>query len=73
MNYTLFSLLGEPSNDWMKDVEERIKFGLTVGFSRGLLQSNDPVVVMTGWKQGVGFTNTLRLVYVKDDKEKMGL
>lgn len=66
-NSSTSSLVGEPSNEWIKDVEERIRFGLTVGFTLKMLESNDPVVVMTGWKQGVGFTNTLRLVYIKDD------
>lgn len=52
--------------DWLKDVDVRVNFGLTHGKARGFIKSGDPVVIITGWKQGSGFTNTLRLVYVSD-------
>lgn len=48
--------------DWMKDVDDRVQFGVKFGKSRGFIKSGDPVVVVTGWKQGSGFTNTLRIV-----------
>lgn len=51
-------------SDWLKDVDARVQFGLEFGKSRGFVQTGNSVVVVTGWKQGSGFTNTLRIVYV---------
>lgn len=59
--------------DWMKDVDARVQSGLLFGKSRGFIQSGDAVVVITGWKQGSGFTNTLRVVYVSDNLTDAGL
>lgn len=50
--------------DWLKDVDARAQFGLQFGKSRNFLKSGDPVIIVTGWKQGSGFTNTMRIVYV---------
>lgn len=52
--------------DWMKDVDNRVQFGIKFGKSRGFITSGDPIVIVTGWKSGSGFTNTLRVVYVDD-------
>jgi pyruvate kinase len=51
----------------MKDVEGRVQFGIKFGKSRGFIKSGDPIVIVTGWKSGSGFTNTLRVVYVDDN------
>lgn len=48
----------------MKDVDDRVQFGVRFGKARGFIKTGDPVVVVTGWKQGSGFTNTMRVVYV---------
>ncbi|XP_033326401.1 pyruvate kinase isoform X2 [Megalopta genalis] len=63
-----------PLSDWIKDVDVRVQCGLNFGKSRGFIKTGDSVVVVTGWKQGSGFTNTLRVVYVdieipRDDDE----
>lgn len=50
----------------MKDVDARVQFGIKFGKSRGFIKSGDPIVIVTGWKSGSGFTNTLRVVYVND-------
>lgn len=50
----------------MKDVDNRVQFGVKFGKSRGFIKSGDPIVIVTGWKSGSGFTNTLRVVYVDD-------
>lgn len=51
--------------DWLKDVDCRVQFGLKFGQNRGFIKTNDPVVIVTGWKQGSGFTNTVRIVNVE--------
>ncbi|CAH1728386.1 unnamed protein product [Chironomus riparius] len=49
-------------DDWMKDVDARVQFGIKFGKSRGFIKSGDPIVIVTGWKSGSGFTNTVRVV-----------
>lgn len=53
--------------DWLKDVDIRVQYGMTFGKSRGFLKTGDTVIVVTGWQQGSGYTNTLRIVYVDED------
>lgn len=53
-------------NDWLKDIDARIIYALTVGEQHGFIKPRDVVVVVTGWKRGSGHTNTLRLVTVPD-------
>lgn len=51
-------------DDWLQDVDARVHCGITFGKSKGFIKSSDPVIVITGWKQGSGFTNTMRVVNV---------
>lgn len=53
--------------DWLKDVDARVQFGIHFGKSRGFIKSGDPVIVVTGWKQGSGYTNTMRIMYVEEE------
>jgi len=48
--------------DWVKDVDARVQSGLQFGTSRGFVKPGDSVIVVTGWKAGSGFTNTVRIV-----------
>jgi len=52
-------------SDWLKDVDVRVQFGLQVGKKNGFIKAGDAVVIVTGWKQGSGFTNTMRIVTVE--------
>lgn len=54
-----------PASDWLKDVDNRVQYGLKFGRARGFITTGDNVVVVTGWKQGSGFTNTLRIIQVE--------
>ncbi|KAL0102706.1 hypothetical protein PUN28_018192 [Cardiocondyla obscurior] len=51
-----------PLTDWMKDVDVRVQHGLNFGKKRGFVKTGSSVVVVTGWRQGSGFTNTLRIL-----------
>ncbi|KAK5970363.1 Pyruvate kinase, partial [Trichostrongylus colubriformis] len=50
------------SDNWQADTEERIAYGIAAGKKRGVIWTGDPLVVVTGWHQGAGFTNTIRIV-----------
>lgn len=52
-------------DDWLKDVDARVQYGMEFGKERGFLKPGNPVVIVTGWKQGSGFTNTIRIVNVE--------
>jgi len=56
----------ERDADWMKDVDSRVQYGVNFGKTRGFIQAGDPIIVITGWKQGAGFTNTMRILYVEN-------
>ncbi|XP_076172225.1 pyruvate kinase-like isoform X2 [Ptiloglossa arizonensis] len=51
-----------PLDNWIKDVDVRVQFGLNFGKSRGFVKTGDAVVAVTGWKRGSGFTNTIRIM-----------
>jgi len=56
--------LAERMQDWPSDVDARINYGIQTGKDRGFIRSGDFLVVVTGWRQGAGFTNTLRIIVV---------
>lgn len=66
----LFIYVIEPaSSDWLKDIDNRVVHGIQFGKARGFLQSGDPIVIVTGWKKGSGYTNTIRIVYVPEKED----
>ncbi|CAJ0574384.1 unnamed protein product, partial [Mesorhabditis spiculigera] len=52
----------ERNPDWPTDVDNRINFGIEVGKERGFIHKGDFLVLVTGWQQGAGYTNTLRII-----------
>merc|ERR1712083_1274843 len=48
--------------NWMQDVEERIQHGVDLGKKSGFIKSGQPIVCITGWRQGSGSSNTVRIV-----------
>lgn len=54
-------------DDWLRDVDSRLAYGIKFGKAQGFIRTGDPVIVVTGWKQGSGYTNTLRIIYVSDE------
>jgi len=48
--------------DWPTDIDERINYGIKVGKDRGFIHTGDFVIMIVGWRQGAGSTNTLRLI-----------
>ena len=48
--------------EWTQDMDARIQFGVEYGRNRGFIKSGDPIVLITGWQQGSGYTNTMRII-----------
>ncbi|KAF7699330.1 hypothetical protein HF521_004072 [Silurus meridionalis] len=50
---------------WAEDVDLRVNFAMEVGKARGFFKPGDVVIVLTGWRPGSGYTNTMRVVPVQ--------
>ncbi|EMR71412.1 Pyruvate kinase [Eutypa lata] len=48
--------------NWQEDVDRRIRWGIENALSLNVLSKGDTVVVVQGWKGGMGHTNTIRIV-----------
>ncbi|XP_022825561.1 pyruvate kinase-like [Spodoptera litura] len=57
----------EPETDWASDLEKRVNFAIKWSIERGFVRIGDPMVIISGWRQGTGFTNTMRVVYATAD------
>jgi pyruvate kinase len=57
--------------NWQEDVDRRIKWGLSKAMGLKVLNKGDSIVVVQGWKGGMGNTNTLRIV--KADIDHLGI
>merc|ERR1712156_369062 len=55
----------ERADEWSKDVDERVQYGVDYGKKYGFIQSGQNVVCVTGWRQGAGSSNTVRIMTVK--------
>jgi len=55
----------ERAADWMKDVDDRVQFAIDFGKRSNFISTGDNVVVITGWKQGSGSSNTVRILAVE--------
>lgn len=57
--------------NWQEDVDRRIKWGITKALDLNVINKGETVVVVQGWKGGMGNTNTLRIV--KANKDDLGI
>jgi pyruvate kinase len=57
--------------NWQEDVDRRIKWAITEAMQLGVLSQGETVVVVQGWKGGMGNTNTLRVI--KAEPEHLGI
>ncbi|CCC70308.1 hypothetical protein NCAS_0E02380 [Naumovozyma castellii] len=51
-------------DDWVKDVQNRIDFGIEMAKQMGILTVGDAVVTIQGFKSGVGHSNTLHVLTI---------
>uniref|UniRef100_A0A8C6LJU1 Pyruvate kinase n=1 Tax=Nothobranchius furzeri TaxID=105023 RepID=A0A8C6LJU1_NOTFU len=58
-------LYTQPPHDvWAEDVDMRVNFAMEMGKARGFFKEGDVVIILTGWRPGSGYTNTMRVVLV---------
>ena len=58
--------------NWQEDVDKRIKWAIERALELKTLTKGDTVVVVQGWKGGMGNTNTLRIVRADPDHLGVG-
>ncbi|CAH1403288.1 unnamed protein product [Nezara viridula] len=56
--------IAAPNPCYARDVDLRIQYAIEIGKIKGTIFPGDPLVLVNGWRQGSGFTNNIRLVYV---------
>jgi pyruvate kinase len=57
--------------NWQEDVDRRIKWGVSRAIELDVLSRGETIVIMQGWRGGMGYTNTMRIV--KADPEHLGI
>jgi len=62
---------GRPTADWTEDVDGRINYALDVGHDCHILKPGALVVIVTGWRAGSGYTNTIRVVNIPHREQKV--
>lgn len=55
----------ERDADWTKDIDARSQFAIDFGKKNRFVSAGDNVVMITGWKQGAGSSNTMRILKVE--------
>lgn len=59
--------------DWTEDMDLRIGVAIEIGYERHLLKAGAPVVIVTGWRSGAGFTNTIRIIKTPERQTKIAI
>ncbi|CAH0725228.1 unnamed protein product, partial [Brenthis ino] len=57
----------EPAMDWQTDLQSRVNFCTKWAMEQGFIRIGDPIILVSGWRQGSGFTNTMRFIYATAD------
>ena len=50
-------------------MDNRITAAIEEGWDRKMVKAGSPVAVVTGWRAGAGFTNTVRIIRVPDSQK----
>ncbi|XP_022130740.2 pyruvate kinase-like [Pieris rapae] len=58
---------GTPDIDWQVDLNKRVTFCTTWAMERGFVRVGDPIIIISGWRQGSGYTNSMRIMYAEAD------
>jgi len=60
----LFYEKERPAGAWMDDVDARVQYAIDFGKKSNFISVGDNVIVVTGWRQGAGSSNTVRILPV---------
>ena len=63
-SYPLHYDVERPEGEWQDDVDHRVLWAMDQARSMGLVKAGTSVIAIQGWKQGAGFTNTMRVLTV---------
>ncbi|XP_040565194.1 pyruvate kinase isoform X2 [Lepeophtheirus salmonis] len=54
----------ERDTDWTKDTDNRIQKAITYGKNNNFIKTGDNIICVTGWRQGTGSSNCVRIINV---------
>ncbi|XP_073942409.1 pyruvate kinase-like isoform X1 [Choristoneura fumiferana] len=58
-----------PETDWQIDLDHRVKFCTKWMLEQAFIRVGDPLVIVSGSRQGSGFTNTMKINYATADTD----
>lgn len=67
--YTCFLYADKTDDDWTDNVDARVRYALNVAKILGIVNTGDTILIISPWKDSVGFTNNLRVVYAFFEQE----
>ena len=63
--YSCVVFVTEPhAHEWVDDMDRRINHAVDIAWGRGIVKGGAAVVIVTGWRAGSGFTNTIRIIRI---------
>ena len=66
---TYFNFSVEKNPNWIEDVDMRVCLAIKRGWQKRIIEGGDSVVLVTGWREGPGHTNTVRILVVPEGDE----